>query len=104
MKIFAYACVLLAPLATVAAAETRMEGLAPYSLVACGGPQVYLPAGVPGPIPPRVQSPADAAPWLASRDWDVRPFRECVTASAPKLKTKAAAAPVKRRAHQIPIK
>lgn len=102
MKTLAFALGLLAPFATTAAAETRMEGLAPYSLVACGGPQVYLPAGVPGPIPPRVQSPANAAPWLASRDWDVRPFRECV--KAPIRKAPKAAAPAHRRSHQIPIK
>lgn len=65
-------CVALIPM--TASAGFRADDLAAYYLPDC----VAVNQGTaPGPVNPRVAAPADAAPWLADRQWDVRPYAEC---------------------------
>lgn len=98
--------ILMTCLATGASADVRIDDLNKFYVAECGSDQFYKPAGTPAPITPRVQSPADAAPWLAQRDWDVRPFKDCPKVMrAPATIKKKHAKP--HRAHQkmtVPIK
>lgn len=65
-------CVALVPMS--ASAGFRADDLAAHYLPDCAAPNRGT---APGPVNPRVAAPADAAPWLADRQWDVRPYAEC---------------------------